>query len=216
MAKLRGLLIDLDDTLYEYKKCNDAGVRKSVSLAAKKYKMAYKKAERIFFRARWEVKKLVPNQAASHSRLLYFKRMTELAGKRTDVSFAITLEKVFWSAYFSKMRLRKHAKELLAGCRKRGLKVCVVTNLTTKIQLLKIQSLGIGGLVDFVITSEEAGIEKPARKIIGVALHRIGCGKDEVIFAGNKDDAQAAKKAGIRFFLVEKDSDMKRLARLLD
>ncbi len=199
MAKLAAVLLDLDDTLYDYGKCNGPANAKAFSLIAKKYGLGLKKAERVFLKARKEVKALIPKQAASHSRLLYFKRMIELVGGKTDASYSLLLEREFWAEYFSKMRLERGVKGFLKMCRNNGLKIAVVTNLTAQIQLKKCKRLGIGKLVDLVVTSEEAGAEKPSVKIIRVALKRLGCKKSRAILVGDSDDRKAAKKAGIRF-----------------
>ena len=95
------------------------------------------------------------------------------------------------------------------------MKTIIVTNLTTKEQFLKIRKLGIEKLVDFVITSEEAGIEKPSKKIIQHALKLIKCKKNNVIFIGDKDDYLAAKKSKISFFLISKDSDWLQAMKII-
>jgi|SRR3989344_3337182 len=215
MARLKGILLDLDDTFYEYKKCNELATRKCLESISKICKINIKDAKQNFLKARKQVKKILKNTAAARSRLLYFKKTIELIENRTNIDLALKLENIFWEEYFKRMNLRSNAKKFLELCRRKKLKTIIVTNLTTKEQFLKIRKLGIEKLVDFVITSEEAGIEKPSKKIIQHALKLIKCKKNNVIFIGDKDDYLAAKKSKISFFLISKDSDWLQAMKII-
>ncbi|HLC79738.1 MAG TPA: HAD family hydrolase [archaeon] len=196
---IRAILLDLDDTLYGYRVCNNFASKKVIFALSKKYGVGKKRAEKIYESARSQIKANTKGQAASHSRLLYIKRAVEIFEGRTNVKFTLGLERQFWRAYFSKMKITKEMKKFLSGCKRAGLKVAIVTNLTTQIQLEKCLSLGIAHLVDFVITSEEAGREKPDGRIIKLALKRLGCKRGDVVFVGDLDDRACAKKSGLKF-----------------
>lgn len=207
---IHGILLDLDDTLYEYKPCNNAGIKKCISLIAKKYNLNKDKALKLFFKARKEAKKLSGKTGASHSRLLYFKRLTELVEGKTNSGFALELDRIFWKTYLEKMKLRKNSEKFLQTCKKQGIRIAIVTNLTTEIQLKKMKKLGLDKLVDFVVTSEETDSEKPDTRIIKTALQRIRCSKNKVLFIGDADDAKTSKKSKIRFLLIKNNSDWKK------
>lgn len=76
----------------------------------------------------------------------------------------------------------------------------LVTNLTTAIQLRKIQKFGLAGLIDFLVTSEEAGKEKPAPLIFRLALRKAGCAARDVLTVG--DDPAADRFTRIDFLLI--------------
>lgn len=208
---IKAVLVDLDDTLYAYSPCCNAGISKAIVFAAKNYGISQEDALAFFSKARDEAKITAGKTGAAHSRLLYFKRMGEIIEGKTNLDFAINAEKRFWKAYFGKMVLKPPAKEFLANCKKASLKVAVVTNLTTEIQFRKIKTLGIKKFIDFIVTSEEAGSEKPDKKIVALALERLGVSVSEVIFVGDKDDCEIPLKTGIDFYPAEKDSDWVKL-----
>ena len=67
------IIFDLDNTLYEYETCHQAGLKavlfelgKFIELSRDEFDIAYKLAQD-------EVKYHVKDQAASHNRLIYFK-----------------------------------------------------------------------------------------------------------------------------------------------
>ncbi len=213
--RLKGILIDLDDTLYAYGPCNKAALNKCIGIIAKKYAMNSRAAGKLFLKARRDTKNLAGKTGASHSRLLYFKRATELMESRTNGAFALKLDSIFWKKYLEKMKVKRGAKAFLKECRKNNFKVAIVTNLTTEIQLKKIKKLGMDQLVDFMVTSEEAGAEKPAPHTINTALKRINCNRHEAIFIGDRHDTVAAKNAGIRFCLAEKDADWENIMKTI-
>jgi putative hydrolase of the HAD superfamily len=59
---------------------------------------------------------------------------------------------------------------------------------------------GLGPLFQWVITSVDAGVRKPATEFFQYALARCGLGKDDVLFVGNQlnTDITGAEAFGIR------------------
>jgi len=204
MVVVKAVLLDLDDTVYAYRICKDYAMKACLAKISKKYGIEKSEAKRYFSYAREMVKKNAGNTGASHSRLLYFKNLTEAIEGRTNGSFSLALDELFWKKYLPKMKLRDGAMDFIKACRKSKVKVCIVTNLTTQIQLEKLKKLGIADFVDFVVTSEEAGAEKPNLKIMELALEKTGVKKNHVIFAGDEDDSEAARAFGINFFDAKK------------
>jgi HAD superfamily hydrolase (TIGR01549 family) len=79
--------------------------------------------------------------------------------------------------------------------------VGVVTNTRyRKGQEIKLRGCGLGGSVDFLVTSEETGEPKPGRKIFDAALAKAGCRADEAVMIGDRweTDVLGAVGAGIR------------------
>ena len=74
------VLLDLDNTLYEYAPCNAAGQAAAASLAHQLLNLSRGDFDRCFAQARKETKARLAETGSSHSRLLYFQRTIELAG----------------------------------------------------------------------------------------------------------------------------------------
>jgi len=61
----------------------------------------------------------------------------------------------------------------------------------------------IDRFVDFIITSEEAGAEKPAGSIVRLAMEKAGCKRDELVLVGDIDEKATAVKNRLAFFPIK-------------
>ena len=71
--------------------------------------------------------------------------------------------------------------------------------MTAHIQFRKLERLGISGYIDYMTTSEEAGVEKPDIRIFNMALNKLGLPPEEVMYIGDsyRKDVLGAKNTGI-------------------
>lgn len=166
----RAVLLDLDDTLYPCDPCHasasDAVTREFEAISGIPPIEIAKRLQD----AKITVKSRLEKTAASHSRLLYFKKTLELLGLGADFEAALRLEDLYWSTFLGKMIPFKGAVEFLQRLKQLGIPTVIVTDLTAQIQLRKVIRLGMSGLVDGVITSEEVGSEKPDPRPFNTAL----------------------------------------------
>src|SRR3989338_11176072 len=77
----------------------------------------------------------------------------------------------FWEKYFEKMQLFDSVVDFLEHAKKSGMKICIVTDFTAEIQMRKMMHLGIERYMDFMVSSEEVGEDKPSPKVFLMALH---------------------------------------------
>jgi HAD superfamily hydrolase (TIGR01549 family) len=91
------------------------------------------------------------------------------------------------------------AEELLRLCRAAGLRIGLVTNGRTSIQLGKLRRLGWEDRFDAVLVSEAAGCRKPDRAIFERALNELKAKPEEALFVGDHpaNDVGGAHGAGI-------------------
>jgi putative hydrolase of the HAD superfamily len=91
------------------------------------------------------------------------------------------------------------ALEVLAAA-KRSATVGVVTNGLVETQKEKLQICSLSGLIDFMITSEEAGFKKPSPEIFQAALQKANATSSETIFVGDSwaSDIIPACKLGMQ------------------
>jgi FMN phosphatase YigB (HAD superfamily) len=89
--------------------------------------------------------------------------------------------------------------EGLRSLRARGLAIAVVSNWDVSLHE-ELDRLGIAPLVDLVVTSADAGVEKPDPGILLAALERLGVAPARALHIGDRDeDEQAARAAGMHF-----------------
>lgn len=71
--------------------------------------------------------------------------------------------------------------------------------MTAYVQYQKLKKLGVMPYVDFIVTSEEAGAEKPAQCFFELCLKKAGCKPEECVFIGDnlEHDVLGAARCGM-------------------
>ncbi|MCC7550542.1 MAG: TIGR02253 family HAD-type hydrolase [Methanobacterium sp.] len=105
---------------------------------------------------------------------------------------------------FALLRLFPDTMSTLIYLKKNNYQLGVISNGLTIKQWEKLIRLGLYHFFDDVITSQEAGSEKPDCKIFEIALDRMGCQAEHSVMVGNKfsDDILGATNAGMSAILV--------------
>ena len=167
------VLFDTDNTLYQYDPAHEAAqlaVQKKVmttfSLSKEEFQSGY-------LMARKEIKKRLGQTAASHSRLLYFQKMLEIMGLGSQVLLALDFEQTYWRTFLSQAVLFENLTELLDDLRVIGIPLAVVTDLTAQIQFRKIVYFNLDHYFDYIVTSEEAGYNKPHEAPFRIAIEKM-------------------------------------------
>ncbi|MGF7118902.1 TIGR02253 family HAD-type hydrolase [Methanobacterium oryzae] len=108
---------------------------------------------------------------------------------------------------FALLRLFPQTKRTLIYLKQRGYVLGVISNGKTIKQWEKLIRLDLHPFFDYVITSEEAGVEKPDKRIFELALEKMGCEAEESIMIGNKfsEDIMGALNAGMSAVLVNSE-----------
>ncbi|WP_435064481.1 HAD family hydrolase [Halobaculum sp. EA56] len=204
------VLFDLDDTLYPYAPCDEAGRR----AAFETYRDrggdldadAFEARRR---RARRATKREVGGTASAHSRHIYYKRLAEGLPGAFDADLARALGDAYWDAFLAEMTAFDDALDTLDALAEGGVDVAVVTNLTTRIQLRKLARLGVDGRLDTLVTSEEVGREKPAAPVFTTALARLGRTPAETLVVGNSpaNDIEGGNAVGATTALFNGPAD---------
>ncbi|QLG63720.1 HAD family hydrolase [Halorarum salinum] len=198
------VLFDLDDTLYPYPPCNEAGKRAAFeTFRDLGYDLDRDGFDALYREGRREVKRELAGTASAHERFLYFKRAIHLHAGTHRSEDALRLGEAYWDAYVDGMSLFEGVVDALAAIRGAGVAVAVVTNLTTRIQLKKLHRLGIEEHVDLLLTSEETGREKPASVMFTLPLARLDCRPSEALMVGNspESDVEGANAVGLETVL---------------
>lgn len=187
------VFFDLDDTLYPYPPCNEAGQDAAFErMQDLGYDVDREAFDDLYRAGRRETKRELAGTAASHERFLYFKRGLELHTGTCRAADAHALGAAYWDGYVTAMALFDGVESTLRELRTAGLSVGILTNLTTRVQLRKLAHLGIDEQVDLLLTSEETGREKPASDVFTLALARLDCRPGEVLMVGDDPEADVA------------------------
>jgi HAD superfamily hydrolase (TIGR01549 family) len=190
------ILFDTDNTLYPYDPAHRAAQRavrekviSTLSIKPEDYEIASKDA-------RNQVKSRLKNTASSHSRLLYMQRMLEIMGLGSQVLLALDFEQTYWRTFLTNAILFDEVKELLDEVRLLGIPTAIVTDLTAQIQFRKVVYFGLDHYFDYIVTSEEAGFDKPHEAPFQIALEKMRPNGDCIWMVGDNpvNDIRGARE----------------------
>lgn len=160
-VKPQAIIFDTDNTLYQYApahiKASEAVERKSCKLLG----IEKKEFRDALLRAKFEIKERLGGVASSHSRLLYYQRAIEIITMNTKLLTTLDLEQTYWRTFLHASELFPGVRDLLQDLKTIEVKTAIITDLTAQIQFRKIIYFGLEEYFDYVVTSEEAGFDKP-------------------------------------------------------
>lgn len=203
---LKAAIFDLDNTLYDYDAAHATAWSALTAFAGQALGLSPERFDalnRETFRAQ---RQRCGESAALHNRLIRYQMMLESLGK--PVALAPVMANLYWTALLGCMEPLPGARETLKRLRAAGLTVGIGTNMTADYQFAKLERLGLMSLIDFIVTSEEAGAEKPDARLFGLCAEKAGQPPEACAFVGDnlEGDAIGARDAGLRaVWLCRKD-----------
>jgi len=180
------VLVDLDDTLYAYAPAHASAIEAVGARCADRLGLDAQAFEPAFDAARKRVKGRLKGTAAAHHRLLYFQVLIESTTGKSDPGLSLELEKTYWRRFMATARLFPGARDMIDELRYAKIPIALVTDLTAQIQMRKLVYFDLEHAFDVVVTSEDAGAEKPEPPIFALALEKLGLepGKAKVWMIG--------------------------------
>ncbi|WJV55985.1 HAD family hydrolase [Prodigiosinella aquatilis] len=205
VQKPAAVLFDTDNTLYHYEPCHVAAMKATREKAVSLFSITPEQFDHAFYKARDEVKSRLKHLASSHSRLLYFQRMLELIGLGSQVLLALDLEQTYWRTFLGKAELFDGVTDFLDDLRLAKVPTAIVTDLTAQIQFRKIVYFGLDQYFDYIVTSEEAGFDKPHPSPFKIALEKMRPGVGPIWMIGDSpvNDIKGARET-IGAFTIQK------------
>ncbi len=199
MGQIKAVVFDLDNTLYNYNGADEAAKVELCRYAEQRFGLSPDETMKLHREIMDEQMEELGRTAASHSRMIRCQRMLERLEKPL-FPHAQAMCRIYWETLFDHMEIEQGAAELLRALSLYGIKVGVGTNMTAWVQFEKINRLKLGPYISSMVTSEEAGAEKPDLKFFLYVLKKMGCLPEECLFIGDDPrlDYLGAKAAGLK------------------
>ena len=204
LKKVKGVLIDLDDTLYPF----DEPESKALKATYRKVKKTLAVSFEDFladYHAEWdEAFRRLGHVPVAHHRFMIFLHMLEKKKVPYAYALAADMHDTFFKTVFSCMKPDKKALCFLKECRRQKIPVCVVTDLFAMIQIQKLKALKMMRYVDFIVTNDEIGVDKPHPLMFKTALKKMGVRAKDAIMIGDSihKDIDGAKALKIKTYQV--------------
>jgi putative hydrolase of the HAD superfamily len=195
---IKTVIFDLDNTLYSYDRAHAAAWAALLSLAEERLGLGEERFRALHAEASRVLTRRCGGGPAIHNRLIRFQILLELAG--LPIGAAPELADCYWDVLLDRLEPEPGAAETLGALRALGLRIGVGTNMTADRQFEKLRRLGLLPLVDFLVTSEELGVEKPDPRLFTLCAEKAGVPLRCCAFVGDslQKDALAALAAGMR------------------
>ncbi|UKJ08240.1 HAD family hydrolase [Solitalea lacus] len=193
--RYKGILLDIDNTLYDYNLTHSFAKNKVFDYCIREFHLSKTEISLAYDKARNNVHVELSETAASHNRLLYFQKMLEIL-KINTLQYSFELYNIYWDNFLEVLKPFDGIYDLLE---KYENKICLITDLTAHIQYRKIKKMGLEKHCSMIVTSEEAGREKPHPYMFMLALNKLNLRPGEVCMIGDsfKKDIIGATAFGI-------------------
>ena len=193
------VIFDTDNTLYPYTPAHSAAtkaVEEKVEKTLGINKMLFREA---FSQARMEIKERLGDVASSHSRLLYIQTAIEKLDLGTRILLTLDLEQTYWRTFLTNCKLFPGVLDFIQLLKSQGIATANITDLTAQIQFRKLVYFGLDEFFDYVVTSEEAGRDKPDRSPFEVAFNKLKSEPKNIWMIGDNpsSDMVGAHNAGM-------------------
>ena len=205
---VKGVLIDLDDTLYFYLPPHKKAMRVLYEDVVKHFcKISLQEFVEQIEDIWTNFCKETDFSILIHNRMVTFQRFAERNKIDKPYALAARMKRVYFNAF---MRAAEEqgpalqAKKFLERCKKQKIPVCLMTDMYATTQVRKLKALKLTSYVDFISSNDEAGFDKPNSWIFEIALNKLKLKAKDVIMVGNdiERDIEGAKNLGILTYHV--------------
>jgi HAD superfamily hydrolase (TIGR02253 family) len=207
VRKIKAVVFDLDDTLYD----RDAAQRQIIRLIVRQFPQVFQGlSEERIIKTFLESDRLTvidfdagqPSDGMRDKRTRSFLKRLDL---KEDNAAAIT--EMYVRMYPEINVPVPGAVEMVKALRER-FSLGVITNGLPDVQYRKIEAIGLGGLFSTIILSEEIGIRKPDPRIFQMAARALKVQPEECLFVGDshRNDVIGSKAAGMQSCWYNRDN----------
>ncbi|MDO4340178.1 MAG: HAD-IA family hydrolase [Eubacteriales bacterium] len=196
---IKAAIFDIDNTLYNYDKSHVYGMealaaycRTSFGINREEMNFYYEKAQKI------ANTRIGTDTAAIHSRMIRFQCMTELLSAPI-FPHVQNMYHSYWDTLIAHAEPSPGALHLFSVLKESHIRIGIGTDMTITIQYEKLKKLGYAPYIDFIVTSQETGVEKPHPHFFKICTEKAGCLPGECAFIGDnlKKDVQGAWDNGL-------------------
>ena len=202
--KPQAIIFDTDNTLYSYEPAHKAATKAVEVKACDLLGISLEKFNKAFITARSETKAQLNKTASSHSRLLYYQRTIEILGLNTQILMTLDLEQTYWRTFLANCRLFPEVKEFILDLKNEGVVTAIITDLTAQIQFRKIIYFGLDSYFDYVVTSEEAGADKPSRAPFEIVLKKLQIPSEDIWMIGDDSNSDIMGASQFNMLTLQK------------
>lgn len=197
---IKTVLFDVDNTLYSYDKAHEEAIEQVYDYCRENFRWDRVLTEKLLYEAQEEERRVLSfGCAALHNRLIRYQLMLEKQGKSL-FPHVQNLYHAYWDTLLDVMNLEPGILQLIRRLKERNLKIGIATDMTAYMQYEKLKRLDLLCYVDFIVSSEEVGVEKPDKRLFYRCVQKAACEPCECLMVGDslEKDIKGAMSIGMR------------------
>lgn len=197
---IKTVLFDIDNTIYDYNKANQKAIEQVYQYCQENFQWEKSFTKTLLYEAQQEERQVLSSDcAALHNRLIRYQLMLEKQGKNL-FPHVQNLYHTYWDTLLNTMDPEPGIQELFEQLRRQNLKIGIATDMTAYMQYEKLKRINLLSYVDFIVSSEEVGVEKPNEKLFYRCAQKAACKPCECLMIGDslEKDVKGAIHAGMK------------------
>ena len=125
----------------------------------------------------------------------------------TRILTTLDLEQTYWRTFLSNCRLFPEVLDFIQILKSRGVITANITDLTAQIQFRKLVYFGLDEFFDYVVTSEEAGADKPDERPFKVAFEKLQVEPENIWMIGDDPNSDMVGAGEMGMIKIQKFHD---------
>ena len=201
---IQTVIFDLDDTIYDFETPHKRAYEKMCREAARRLPVSAEMFSDAYLRSYDELRRRMGinyDTGAMHSRVLRIQCALEELGQPL-FPHVLDLYHLYWDEIVENAVAEPGIPEVLQLLGEKGIPVGIGTNMTALVQYCKLEKLGLGQYIRFMVTSDESNCDKPDRRFFELCMQKSGTAAEHCLFVGDNYvfDYEGARNAGMHAF----------------
>lgn len=209
---IKAVIFDIDNTLYSYDAAHEPAMEAVWAYARKHLDMEPEALTEEIKKAAADLnRRLDADCASQHNRTLRFQVMLER--NKLPLIHAAPMGELYWDTLLRHAQASPGSLECLKKLKAKGYILGIGTDMTIEYQLKKLEKLRMLPLIDFIVSSEEANVEKPHGKLFSICAEKAGVSPQECLFIGDslKKDVLGPRAIGMHSLWYCPDPEKARI-----
>ncbi len=196
---IKAAVFDIDNTMYSFDKANLEASRKLAQYCESAFSLSREEFQDLHVQAKKNLEaRLGLGSAAIHNRLIRFQHMLEMLHCK-EFNRAVEMYHIYWDTVLDAMEPEPGLLAFLRVLHGKGIRIGVGSDMTSYIQYRKLKRMEVLQYIDGIVTSEEAGAEKPDPRFFRLCAEKLCCAPEECVFIGDhvEKDVEGSSACGM-------------------
>ena len=181
---VKTVIFDIDNTLYCFTEANKLALGALSRYMGEHFGWTPQEFEQRHKAVQEEIYSYTNYNGSCRNRMIRYQKLLEQASLPL-FPHALNLYSLYWDTLLGAIRPFEGAGEVMRTLKERGMRIGICTDMTAYMQLRKLETLGLLRYVDFMVSSEEVGEEKPSPGMFRMCIRKAGCSPEECLFVGD-------------------------------